>query len=855
MNALNNIRNREGSAVHHPISQPARAMDLVRPRPGQLLILLSLLLVLVPCGAQQKPSHASSNFQEAQNLLQQHRLSEAKSATLDELQRYPKSVEGYNLLGIIESEDQDYSGALDAFKKALQLAPNSVKTHNNLGNAYVASKQLALAEQEFRTVLRLDPANQDGNYNLGMLLIYKGEPAGAIPYFERVRPPTVASRFNLVRAYFARQRVADGLKTATALSAQAKNDVQVHFSLGIFLASQKQYKPAQLELEKADALQPGTFEILYNLGQVYLRNGQSAKADLPLNRALKLRPDSIDTLALLAQVYTSESRPLDALDLLLRAHKLAPDNPDVLFQMAQVSMSQNYFEDAIPLLESGLRIAPLRTDLLAALGESYFMAGKVEKAIEEFKKLIEVEGSARSYAFLGLSYRNLGRFDEAKGYFEQGLKLDPHSISCLFNLGYIAERQGDSAAAESYFQKTLALNPDFSDALLELANMRIVAKRFPEAETLLRKYVQVSRDPATGYYKLAMVERSMHETVAADRDLSVFKTLSRNASTGPYPYEHLFDYLDNRQKLSQSARNELDLNELINEIKKHPEQPEDLYLLAKAYLKQGRLDDARQTVDQLDKLSTGDYRTLAGTGVLLASYHLYDDAIRHFQLALQANPDSDDIKFNLANAYFRKRAYAQALDVAQQVSPQGQKDDAYLSLLGDIYAHLGEYGPATQIYQDAISRNPDNDQAYLSLALLDLRSSNLDAAQLILAKGQARIPGSGKLYWGRGLIAALQGNTANATEDFTKAVDLLPEWSGAYSALGVFYFQTGQIDKAREVLDRFKDSSVSGSLAIAQIEEVLDRASASPSQGIQPMTAADKAQFLQFALSLADRTL
>ena len=35
--------------------------------------------------------------------------------------------------------------------------------------------------------------------------------------------------------------------------------------------------------------------------------------------------------------------------------------------------------------------------------------------------------------------------------------------------------------------------------------------------------MQVSRNPATGYYKLAMAERSLHETAAADRDLSVFR--------------------------------------------------------------------------------------------------------------------------------------------------------------------------------------------------------------------------------------------------------------------------------------------------------------------------------------------
>ena len=75
--------------------------------------------------------------------------------------------------------------------------------------------------------------------------------------------------------------MAEALRLAADLSTQHKNDVQVHFSLGVMLASEKQYKPARLELEKADALRPGTFEILYNLGRSYLLDGDYAKADLP----------------------------------------------------------------------------------------------------------------------------------------------------------------------------------------------------------------------------------------------------------------------------------------------------------------------------------------------------------------------------------------------------------------------------------------------------------------------------------------------------------------------------------------------------------------------------------------------
>jgi len=99
------------------------------------------------------------------------------------------------------------------------------------------------------------------------------------------------------------------------------------------------------------------------------------------------------------------------------------------------------------------------------------------------------------YAFLGLSYRHLGRFDEAKKYFEEGLKLDRHNISCLFNLGFIEERQGDHAGAEALFQQVTGAQSGFPEALLELANLRTANKKSEQAAELLRRYVKVSPIP------------------------------------------------------------------------------------------------------------------------------------------------------------------------------------------------------------------------------------------------------------------------------------------------------------------------------------------------------------------------
>jgi tetratricopeptide (TPR) repeat protein len=668
-------------------------------------------------------------------------------------------------------------------------------------------------------------------------------------------PQELQRNIDQIRADFENKRTTEALHKATELSERHKNDAQVHLSLGSLLASEGQYKSAQLELEKADALEPGTFEIPYTLGQTLLLNGKYPQAELALNRALKQQPDSPETLYLQGKVLAKESRPMDALALLVRAHKLAAENTDIILLMAQITISQNYIEDAIPLLESGIAIAPQRMDLHAALGECYLMSARVEKAVEEFKKVVANAPSGQAYALLGLAYQRLGRYEEAKQNYEHGLKLDSHNRACLLNLGLIAERQGDAAGAEAKLEQVLRLNPDNPDALLELANLRVLERKFPQAADLLKKYVKVSRNPSTGYYKLAMVERKLHDNAAADRDLNEFRTLSRNVTEGEYPNEHLFDYLDNRARLAPGARAQSDIADITAQLRDHPDQPQGLYLLAEAYLKLGKVAEAKSTIAQLDKVSANDYKTVTGAGVLLARYHLYDDAIQHFQAALEANPNSDEIKFDLADAYFRKRLYTQALDAAQQVSDQGRRDDAYLALLGDIYGHLGDSARAEEIYRDAIRRNPDNDQDYLALALLQFRQRDIAGAKQTLLDGQVRIPGSGRILWGLGLASALEGKTAEAGDHFERAVDLLPEWPGSYSTLGIFYFETGQIAKAKEVLNRFRNSSGSAALDINRIEQVLEQAPATSPTGDEPMTMANRQQLLLFALSLADKTL
>jgi tetratricopeptide (TPR) repeat protein len=677
---------------------------------------VGLLLLCIPLqGSQHKTSLTSSAeakrlFSEGQNHLRQGNLEAAERAVLHGLKLSPQGVDGYNLLGIIYTQQKNYEKSLAAFQQALKLAPNSSEIHNNLGKSYLAQEKLELAARQFRAALNLDPKHRDANYNLGLVLLAQGLPEQAISSFQRVQPPDTSTLLNLSQAFLRAGQSAQGLDLARKISDQDKNNVQLHFSLGVLLASEKQYSAAQEEFELADSLMPRTFEILHNLGQAYLRNSNYAKAEMALDRALTLRPNSAETMHLLAQAHFSQRKEAAALELLVRARKLAPENADIISLLARLFMSQSFYEDAIQLLEEGIKVAPQRADLHASLGECYFSTVKLDRAIQEFQTSIRLEPSARSYALLGTCYRQLGRFDEAKKSLNEGLKLNPEDVACLYNLGYMESKQDNLREAEQLLRRAVQVNPNHSEALYELASLNMIGGRYEEAVSLLQRCAQLTSKPARVYYKLTIAQRRLNRLEAAERDLKIFQTLSKDPPPSPYPFQRFFEYLDQRAEMSAQEKTEFDLQELLLELKQQPDQPRKLYLVAEAYLRLGQAEEAKRVVERLHTVSGGDYRTSLAVGVLLARYRLYSEAIEHFQMALKGNPASDEAKYNLANAHFQIHEYPQALGLLQQVSNAARNDDAYLSLLADIHSRLGHRLEATKAFQEAIALSPDRDQ-------------------------------------------------------------------------------------------------------------------------------------------------
>jgi len=65
---------------------------------------------------------------------------------------------------------------------------------------------------------------------------------------------------------------------------------------------------------------------------------------------------------------------------------------------------------------------------LIELGKFYFINGKYDKAIEEFKKAIELNPrNSETYYNLGLVYEAKNNIEEARKMYEKSVEIDPNN--------------------------------------------------------------------------------------------------------------------------------------------------------------------------------------------------------------------------------------------------------------------------------------------------------------------------------------------------------------------------------------------------------------------------------------------
>jgi len=153
-------------------------------------------------------------------------------------------------------------------------------------------------------------------------------------------------------------------------------------------------------------------------------------------------------------------------------------------------------------------------------GSIFFQRGYFEQAESSFRQALRDDpGSAEAFYGVGSACLNLGKTAEARANFQRAVELAPSYPDTLpnawNNLGLLATREGRTDEAIGYFQQALKVNPDHLIALENLGNAYRQQKNWEQARKVLEHAVAVSPGDPESNYSLGMVFAQTNETAHA----------------------------------------------------------------------------------------------------------------------------------------------------------------------------------------------------------------------------------------------------------------------------------------------------------------------------------------------------
>lgn len=318
-----------------------------------------------------------------------------------------------------------------------------------------------------------------------------------------------------------------------------------------------------------------------------------------------------------------------------------------------------------------------------------------QKAIENYMEVVRETGSS------------------AGDLLQRVVQIEPNNPEANFYLGRYQLQQQQYSSAVSSFEKAIEADPDYVAAYMEYGKLLVEMRNYEEAAKQYKKALDLSGDNvnilnnlAEAYLKSDQYDKAEETYNKALEEASNNFTALRGLGDlylEKENYEEAADYYND----ALSTRADLDAS--LN--------------LVRAYLNNGRLEDAKTELDNL--LTANPY---SGEGyMLLGDYYrkkdLSDRALEEYREGLSRTqnqeirveiskrvvelaPEDTEARFTLAQAHRDEHVYDSAIDQYEKIleitDEPSEKREAYRGL-GEVYLNKTDYDKAENFFREGLS--------------------------------------------------------------------------------------------------------------------------------------------------------
>jgi superkiller protein 3 len=325
----------------------------------------------------------------------------------------------------------NHSAALALLWEAAGLAPGDADIQNALGEALERIGALDAAIAAYRTALQANPQFRKARNNLILALVKGGKGEEAV---QRARDlvaqaPNDPDRYFTLGLAQSEQNVEDAMKSFRRALEIDRRHALARYNLALALNRTDRTAEAIEEMKQALAIDPRA-ATHYMLGSMYSHQGEFDAATRELSAAIASDPRSAEAHAALGAVFRARRDWEHAERELRRAIAIDPD-PSTHYTLAQVLRQRGDSAGATAVLAEAERLRHLReqdqqASVLTSVGSAKFDGGDFSAALELFRRAVAASGQyAPAYYQMGRALQRLGREQEAKDAFARAAALNP----------------------------------------------------------------------------------------------------------------------------------------------------------------------------------------------------------------------------------------------------------------------------------------------------------------------------------------------------------------------------------------------------------------------------------------------
>ncbi len=386
-----------------------------------------------------------------------------------------------------------------------------------------------------------------------------------------------------------------------------------------------------------------------------------------------------------------------------------------------------------------------------------------------------------------------GNFDVLEKAVVAGLKHFPQNAELNMRQADVFRMQGKTSLAMDYYEKAYGMEPRLYRAYILHGVLLEGVNRFDEAQKVYQKAVLASPfDPLSAYYLGRVdIKNGNYEEAA--------KNLEKSVALRP-------NFIQARDYLAWTLEKLGRLQEALNEYKLILKlDPSNDRIRERVIKMHQRADVFKRKNPEIDLPVSQLLEPLNPNikmGVVLYDRGDYLRALEEFQWS-RSLKESNEVLIILSKIFETLGRVDRAITTFELLRVETQPTVRTLLYLARLYNIDGQDAKATELLEEAVLLDPENDGLYHSLALAYRSMNNYDRA-IANMKEAIRLNGKKDSYhFEFGALLERAGNFEDALLSMKRAIELNPMHSNAHNFLGYMYATKGEyLDKALEHLEK-----------------------------------------------------